>query len=171
MTIVDIHSSSISNRQLCSDQVDKRKKTTRRMPFKSLSTNTPSKPKTGKPTKTSSLLRSYSAPTPQSPPLVRETEAENKEQITETQNNNIDIFRETSDEATEELEAMWTLKRANPVFDEDDDDFEASPSKRAKTFTYFDAIPESRDDELSESQIIYWDDRLIEENCGFTFDK
>lgn len=125
---------------------------------------------TGKPAKSSSLLRSYSAPMPQSPPLVRETEAENKEQITETQNNNIDIFRETSDEVSEELEDMWTLKRANPVFDEDDDDFEASPSKRARTFTYFDAVPESRDDELSESQIIYWDDRLIEKNCGFNFD-
>mmetsp|Transcript_16787 Transcript_16787/g.24827 ORF Transcript_16787/g.24827 Transcript_16787/m.24827 type:complete len:145 (+) Transcript_16787:270-704(+) len=122
---------------------------------------------TGKPVKGSSLLRSYSAPMPQSPSLEVANQDNDQEQIVVPQSEKINIFRTTSDEVDEELEDMWTLKRANPVFDEDDDDFEVSPSKRARTFTYFDAVPESRDDELSEPQLISWSSRVNEDKYGF----
>lgn len=55
------------------------------------------------------------------------------------------IFRESSsgdmmdsrDESNEEDQDMWTLKRASPVIDDDDEEFYAyeSPSKKVKTQT------------------------------------
>jgi hypothetical protein len=56
-----------------------------------------------------------------------------------------------------EQEEMWTLKRANPIYDSDDEDEESmeSPLKRLRN-TYFDVIPEARDDEED-----FEDDRQI----------
>jgi hypothetical protein len=113
------------------------------------------------------LLRSLSAPLPQSPPmaffgkpkensfqdLVAPVES-SKEDLTEPS-----IFRTDSSWSTmdAEQEEMWTLKRANPIYDSDDEDEESmeSPSKRLRN-TYFDVIPEARDDEED-----FEDDRQI----------
>jgi hypothetical protein len=67
-----------------------------------------------------------------------------KEEIACEQCSNMNIFRQPSmaEESNSELEEMWTLKRANPIFsvlDDDSDDEEceaelyASPSKRQRT--------------------------------------
>jgi hypothetical protein len=54
------------------------------------------------------------------------------------------IFRRQWIAETEELDDMWTLKRASPIFDEDEQPYE-SPSKRSRTTQ------------------LYWKDRLSEE--------
>eukprot|EP00548_Thalassiothrix_antarctica_P013431 CAMPEP_0194171426 /NCGR_PEP_ID=MMETSP0154-20130528/6016_1 /TAXON_ID=1049557 /ORGANISM="Thalassiothrix antarctica, Strain L6-D1" /LENGTH=180 /DNA_ID=CAMNT_0038883733 /DNA_START=60 /DNA_END=602 /DNA_ORIENTATION=- len=177
MPSVEIHTpSSSSNRHQHGDIGEKRRKSTRRLPFTALSTNTPSKvqPTTDKPMK-SVLQRTYSAPLPQSPPLVVEKE-EKQEEHSCSENQEVKFFRTTSsldelDDFDDELEEMWTLKRANPVFDEEDEDEGAeclTPSKRAKTYTYFDKVPETRDEEPSERQIVDWNDRLNEGESGFS---
>jgi hypothetical protein len=67
-----------------------------------------------------------------------------KEEIACEQSSSENIFRQPSlaGDSTSELEDMWTLKRANPIFsvlDDDSDDEEdeaelyASPSKRQRT--------------------------------------
>jgi hypothetical protein len=67
-----------------------------------------------------------------------------KEEIACEQSSNENIFRQLSlaEDPTSELEEMWTLKRANPIFsalddDSDDEEYEAelyaSPSKRQRT--------------------------------------
>lgn len=109
------------------------------------------------------LLRSLSAPLPQSPPmaffgkpkensfhdLVAPVES-SKEDMTEPS-----IFRTDSSSMDAEQEEMWTLKRANPIYDSDDEESMESPSKRLRN-TYFDVIPEARDDEED-----FEDDRQI----------
>lgn len=80
----------------------------------------------------------------QSALFVRKTVSEEeiiKEEITCEQNSSENIFRQPSraDDVTSELEGMWTLKRANPIFSvlDDDDEYDAelyaSPSKRPRT--------------------------------------
>jgi hypothetical protein len=67
-----------------------------------------------------------------------------KEEIACEQSSNENIFRQLSlaEDPTSDLEEMWTLKRANPIFsalddDSDDEEYEAelyaSPSKRQRT--------------------------------------
>jgi hypothetical protein len=68
-----------------------------------------------------------------------------KEEMACEQSSSENIFRQPSrtEDSTSELEDMWTLKRANPIFsvldDDFDEEFEAdfyeSPTKRARTQT------------------------------------
>ncbi|KAI2503992.1 hypothetical protein MHU86_10425 [Fragilaria crotonensis] len=76
------------------------------------------------------LLRSASAPLVPSP--TREVQPHQAQIATGLPRS---IFRSNS--TSLELEDMWTLKRASPVFDLDDEDVEESlesPSKRVRTF-------------------------------------
>ena len=76
------------------------------------------------------------------------------------------IFRSSS--SSLELEDMWTLKRASPVFDLEDEDREESPespSKRVRTF--FIPFPEERDAESSTRQRLPWDCKSREDENGF----
>jgi len=172
MPSVEIHAPS-TNRRHHGDHVEKRKKSTRRLPFSALSTNTPSKVQqtTNKPVKSSlqrTLQRTYSAPLPQSPPIFVEKEKKQEEQS--SSENKEEIFNTSSRlEFDEELEDLWTLKRANPIDeDEEDDELLSSPTKRARTYTYFDEVPETRDEEPSERQILGWNDRITEDKSGFS---
>ena len=66
-----------------------------------------------------------------------------------------------------ELEDMWTLKRASPIFDEDDEDeCQESPSKRVRT-TCFLPFPEERDTQSSVRQRLPWDCKIREDENGF----
>jgi hypothetical protein len=69
------------------------------------------------------------------------------------------IFRSTA--ISEDLDNMWTLKRANPVFDEDDEPIE-SPTKRTRTL-------EARDEvDASDRQILTWSAQIVENENGFS---
>lgn len=58
------------------------------------------------------------------------------------------IFFSATKEIPEHLEELWTLKRATPIDEEDTEPWLESPSKRLRrTFSFFDPVPESRDDE------------------------
>jgi hypothetical protein len=81
-----------------------------------------------------------------------------KEEISCEQSCTENIFRQPSqaEESNSELEDMWTLKRANPIFsilDEDDEEDEAelyaSPSKRPRTQML--SLADQVSDELSIS--------------------
>jgi hypothetical protein len=81
----------------------------------------------------------------QSASFVRKNVSEEeiiKEEMVCEQSSNENIFRHASraEDTTSELEEMWTLKRANPIFsmlDDDDEEYEAelyaSPTKRPRT--------------------------------------
>lgn len=107
------------------------------------------------------LLRSASAPLVPSP--TREVQPHQAQIATGLPRS---IFRSNS--TSLELEDMWTLKRASPVFDLDDEDVEESlesPSKRVRTF--FIPFPEERDSESSSRQRLPWDCKIREDENGF----
>lgn len=79
-----------------------------------------------------------------------------------------DIFRQQLCNATSlddpELEDMLVLKRANPVYDSDDEEeINGSPLKRQKPMNF--------EDEGESLSSVSWDDRLIEDELrGFSID-
>ena len=64
------------------------------------------------------------------------------------------IFRRSRSDLDDEEEDMFVLKRANPVYDSDDEDYMASPAKRQRT---------------GEPTVLDWGARLSENEVdGFT---
>jgi hypothetical protein len=112
------------------------------------SINKPSKP----------LYRSLSAPVVRSAtPEVEEDKSIQDSTPAQSQY----IFRSAA--ISEDLNDMWTLKRANPVFDEDDDEPMESPTKRTRTTL------EGRDEvEASDRQILTWSAQIVEDENGFS---
>ena len=107
------------------------------------------------------LLRSVSAPLMPSPAIKTEsTQGQPVSSMSQF------VFR--TEPASHELEDMWTLKRATPVFDEEEDEDESleSPTKRSRTF--FDPFPEERDSDSSIRQGLSWDCQIREDENGFT---
>ena len=107
------------------------------------------------------ILRSVSAPLlPPSPTLKAERPIERT--VTAQPQS---IFRSVG--VSDELEDMWTLKRATPIFDEDDeeDHFE-SPIKRSRS-TY-DPSPEERDEQSAARQELSWNCQIREDENGYT---
>lgn len=77
----------------------------------------------------------------------------------------LSVFR--SNPVSLDLDEMWTLKRASPVFDEEDEEeFEESPTKRVRT-TFFVPFPEERDTQQSVRQGLPWDCKVREDENGF----
>mmetsp|Transcript_14442 Transcript_14442/g.20129 ORF Transcript_14442/g.20129 Transcript_14442/m.20129 type:complete len:146 (+) Transcript_14442:677-1114(+) len=79
------------------------------------------------------------------------------------------VFRESPFLSMDnQLQDMLALKRANPIFDSDDEEDYESPTKKVRTFD-----ADVRDDELSQEQrtieqILDWDDRQAEDEIeGF----
>jgi hypothetical protein len=76
------------------------------------------------------------------------------------------VFR--TEPASHELEDMWTLKRATPIFDEEEEEEESleSPTKRSRTF--FIPFPEERDADSTIRHGLSWDCQIREDENGFT---
>mmetsp|Transcript_8194 Transcript_8194/g.11816 ORF Transcript_8194/g.11816 Transcript_8194/m.11816 type:complete len:143 (-) Transcript_8194:251-679(-) len=101
--------------------------------------------------------------------INRQTKAstEQKEQVCQEEPR--PVFRESPFLSMDnQLQDMLTLKRANPIFDSEDEEDYESPTKRVRTFD-----ADTRDDELSQDQrtieqILDWDDRQVEDEIeGF----
>lgn len=90
-----------------------------------------------------------------------------KEQMEPTRSS-LQIFR---DPPLGDLEEMWTLKRANPVHDSDDDRDELeSPTKRIRSLELQDGDDEHRDDSVDRATRSTWlhsDDRVPDSNDGY----
>lgn len=108
--------------------------------------------------------RSVSAPLPQSPVLEeRPTEVDTVDSEVAS------IFRATT--ISEEPEDMWTLKRATPIDESEDEEsvyLMESPTKRIRrTFSFYDPFPESRDEEESQIVELSWNTQICETASGF----
>ncbi|KAI2497166.1 hypothetical protein MHU86_17314 [Fragilaria crotonensis] len=119
------------NNNHCNDEEKFIKRKSQRRPFASLSSNTPSKKTSGKLLQSSTqplkpLLRSASAPLVPSPREVQPHQAQIATGLPRS------IFRSNS--TSLELEDMWTLKRASPVFDLDDEDVEESLNRHPSAY-------------------------------------
>jgi len=115
MLSVEIHAPSTNRR----DHVEKCNKSTPRAPFSALSTNTPSKVQQtrSKPVK-SVLQQTYPAPLPQSAPILVEKEVKEEEEQSRSENKEETLS--LLEEFDEEQEELWTLKRANPIGEDDE---------------------------------------------------
>lgn len=106
------------------------------------------------------LLRSVSAPLMPSPALKTESTQEQVSSIIPQS-----VFR--TEPAAHEMEDMWTLKRATPVFDEEDEEESLeSPTKRSRAF--FNPFPEERDADSTIRHVLSWDCQIREDENGFT---
>ena len=106
------------------------------------------------------LLRSVSAPLMPSPALKTESTQEQVSSIIPQS-----VFR--TEPASHEMEDMWTLKRATPVFDEEDEEESLeSPTKRSRAF--FNPFPEERDADSTIRHVLSWDCPIREDENGFT---
>jgi hypothetical protein len=70
--------------------------------------------------------------------------------------------------ASDELKDMRTLRRATPIFDEDDEEdyFESPTTKRSRS-TFFDLSPQERDAQSSGLQELSWNFQIQEDENGF----
>lgn len=108
--------------------------------------------------------RSVSAPLPQSPVLD-----ERPIEVETVASEVASIFRSTT--ISEEPEDMWTLKRATPIDESEDEEsvcLMESPTKRIRrTFSFYDPFPESRDEEESQIVELSWNTQICETESGF----